>query len=435
MSLPGHSKGQGPRFVPALLAENGEFRTFWAGQVISLFGDQITLLALPLAAVLVLHADARAMGYLSAAGWVPYLLFSLHAGAWVDQRRTRRRSMIAADLGRVVLLATIPLAYRAGWLTMGYLYATAFLIGALSVVFFVAYSTLFVSIVPRERYVEGSAILHGSRALSFVGGPSLGGFLVQVFSAPAALAADALSFLVSAFCLARISPSKPPAEPRGEGTVIAGARFIMHSPFARAALAATSTVNFFNFAFSALFVLYATQTLRVQPGILGLVLGTGAVGAVLGSIVTGRLVGRLGFGPTFMLGCVLFPLPLVLVPLAGGPAPLVLACLLAARFGSGLGVMILDISYGSMSAALVPARLRARVSGAYSLVNNGIRPLGSVVGGLLGAAIGLRPTLWVATIGAVAGILWLIPSPMPRLRTLDELTGDRRRGEPGDAHL
>lgn len=160
-------------------------------------------------------------------------------------------------------------------------------------------------------------------------------------------------------------------------------------------------------------------------------LGTGAVGAVLGSTVTGRLVVSLGFGPTFLLGCVLFPLPLVLVPLAGGPAPLVLACLIAARFGSGLGVMILDISFGSMSAALVPARLRARVSGAYSLVNNGVRPLGSVAGGLLGAAIGLRPTLWVATIGAVAGILWLIPSPVPGLRTLDGVAGDRRDSEPG----
>ncbi|HYM70921.1 MAG TPA: MFS transporter, partial [bacterium] len=250
MPLPGHPKRRRPRLVPALLAENREFRTFWAGQVISLFGDQITLLALPLAAVLVLHADAREMGYLSAAGWVPYLLFSLHAGAWVDRRGRRRRAMIAADLGRVVLLATIPVAYWAGRLTMGYLYATAFLVGALSVVFFVSYSTLFVSMVPRERYVEGSAILNGSRALSFVGGPSLGGFLVQLFSAPVALAADAVSFLVSAFCLARISPSEPPPEPRGEGATIAGARFIMQSPISRAALAAGSTVNFFNFAFS-----------------------------------------------------------------------------------------------------------------------------------------------------------------------------------------
>jgi MFS family permease len=152
---------------------------------------------------------------------------------------------------------------------------------------------------------------------------------------------------------------------------------------------------------------------------LGAVLGAGAVGAVFGSTITGSLSRRIGIGPTYIVGCVLFPLPLVLVPAAAGPALLVLAFLFVARFGSGLGVMVLDISIGSIFAALIPHHLRARVSGAFNVVNYGVRPLGSLAGGLLGAAIGLRPTLWVATIGAVAGFLWLLPSPMPRLRTLE----------------
>ncbi len=418
------------RFIPVLLAERKEFRAFWAGQLISLFGDQITLLALPLLAVLVLRADAWEMGYLTAAGLVPNLLFALHAGAWVDRRGRRRQVMIAADIGRAILLLTVPAAYAFGGLTMIHLYVVAFLMGTLSVLFSVAYSTLFVSIVPRDRYVEGNAILHGSRAFSFVGGPSLGGFLVQIFSAPFALLADAASFLASALFLSRISPTEPPAAARDRGQLGAGARFIMQSPIVRAALAATATINFFNFAFSALFVLYATRVLSVQPGLLGAVLGAGAVGAVLGSAITGRLGRRMGIGPAFMLGCVLFPLPLVLVPLAGGPALVVLALLFAARFGSGLGVMILDISIGSIFAALTPHHLRARVSGAYTVVNYGIRPLGSLVGGALGSAIGLRPTLWIATLGAVAGVLWLLPSPMPRLRTLDQTTDDVQKATP-----
>ena len=408
------------RVIPPLLADNREFRGFWTGQIISLFGDHVTLLALPLVGVLLLRADARQMGYLLAAGLVPNLLFALHAGSWVDENGRRRHVMIAADVGRAGLLATIPVASALGVLTMTQLYVIAFLVGTLSVFFNVSYRTLFVSIVPRERYIEGNSILNGSRALSFVGGPSLGGFLVEVFSPSFALIADAASFLASALSLSSIAPTEPPVERRTSGHLAAGIRFILRSAVIRASLAATTTINFFNFVFQALFILYCTRALHVRPGTLGLVLGAGAVGAVVGSAVTGGLVRRMGIGPAFVLGCVLFPLPLVLVPLAAGPNALVIAFLFAAEFGSGLGVMILDISAGSISAVLVPDHLRARVAGAHMAVNYGIRPLGSLVGGVLGSAIGLRPTLWIATVGAIAGFLWLLPSPLLRLHTLDQ---------------
>jgi predicted MFS family arabinose efflux permease len=310
---------------------------------------------------------------------------------------------------------------------MIHLYAVAFLVGTLSVLFMVSYPTLFVSLVPRERYVEGNALLHGSRALSFVGGPSLGGVMVQIFSAPFALVADAISFLASAFFLGRISPVEPSAERGGRDHLAAGARFILKSGVLRAALAAGATFNFFNLMFSALFVLYATRMLSVRPAILGAILGAGAVGAVFGSTITGWLGRRIGIGPTYILGCVLFPLPLVLVPAAAGPMSLVLAFLFAARFGSGLGVMVLDISIGSIFSALIPDRLRSRVSGAFTVVNYGVRPLGSLAGGLLGSVIGLQPTLWIATVGAVAGFLWLLPSPLPRLRTLEEVAKEACR--------
>ncbi len=413
--------------LPTLLREDREFRRFWAGQMISLVGDQISLLALPLVAVLVLRADARQMGYLFAAGLAPNLFFSLFAGAWVDRHGRRRRVMIAADLGRAALLATIPLAYTLGRLTLTQLYAVAFLSGTLSVFFYVSYSTLFVSIVPRERYIEGNSILNGTRALSFMAGPSLGGVLVELLSAPLAIVADAISFLGSAFFLGRIAPGEPPTEEVARGHLAGGVQFILGSSIMRAALAATATINLFNFVFHALFVLYATRTLDVRPGILGAVLGAGAVGGLLGSVVTGPLSRRIGVGPAFILGCILFPLPLVLVPLAAGPKPLILAMLFAAEFGAGLGVMILDISAGSIFAALVPDRLRARVSGAYMVVNYGVRPIGSLLGGALGAALGLRATLWIASLGAVAGFLWLLGSPAPGLKTLDQIGPSENR--------
>jgi MFS family permease len=407
------------RFLPPLLRENPPFRTFFAGQAVSLLGDQIALIALPLVAVLVLDASPAEMGYLTTAALLPNLL-SLHVGAWVDKRGRRRRAMIVADLGRAALIASVPIAYWLGELTMGQLYVVGFLSGFLSVLFFVSYGVLFVALVPRERFVDANSLTHGARALSFVVGPSIGGVLVQLLRAPAALVADACSFVVSALTLARISPEEPPVEPAERGHLVAGARYIARSPIIRAALGATATINFFNFVFFALFILYANRYLDVGPGLLGVVLGIGAIGGLIGAAVAGRIVRRLGIGPAFALGCALFPVPLVLVPLADGPRWLVLACLALAEFGSAFGVMILDISGGTLSAAVVPDRLRARVTGAYMVVNYGVRPLGALLGGVLGTAIGVRPTLWIATLAATAGFAWLLPSPIMSLRDLPD---------------
>jgi MFS family permease len=406
--------------VPPLLRKNREFRRLFAADSISLIGDQITLIALPLTAVLVLDASAAEMGYLGAAGLLPYLFFSLHAGAWVDRAGGRRRKMIGADLGRALVVASVPAAYALDVLTIEHLFATQFLVGSLAVLFSVGHPALFISVVPREGYVEGQSLLNGTRAFSFVAGPSAGGLLVQALTAPVALVLDACSYAASALFLRGISAEEPPTEQAQRGHVVSGLRFILASPVIRSSLAATATVNFFNFVFWALFILYVTRELDVAAGTLGLILGAGAVGGVIGSVVTGRISRRIGIGPAFLAGCVLFPAPLLLVPLAEGPRWLIVSLLFLAEFGSGFGVMLVDISAGAIFAALIPDRLRSRVSGAYSFVNYGVRPLGSLVGGALGSTIGLRPTLWIGTVGALAGVLFVLPSPIPRLRDLPE---------------
>jgi MFS family permease len=408
--------------IPVLLRENRSFRTFFLGQSVSLLGDQVTLIALPLVGVLILDASPAQMGYLATATLLPNLLFSLHVGAWVDRRGRRRQTMIAADVARAALLLSIPIAYWLDALTFAQLYVVGFLTGLASVFFFVSYSTLFVSLVPRERYVEANSLLHGTRAASFVAGVSLGGLLVQILTAPVALVADSASFVYSALALSRIKPVEPPTEAAEDGHLVAGLRYVFGSPMMRPALGATATINFFNFLFFALFVLYATRYLHVEPGLLGLVLGAGAVGSLIGAVLTGRIIGRIGVGPAFLVGCIAFPAPLLLVPLAGGDQPrwVVLGCLFLAEFGSGFGVMMLDISGGAISAALVPDRLRARVSGSYNVVNYGVRPVGAFLGGLLGSTIGVRETLWIAAIGALAGFVWLLPSPIPALKELPE---------------
>lgn len=418
--------------VPPLLKET-QFRRYWTGQGVSLLGDQVTFLALPLAAVLVLHAGPAQMGWLSTAGLLPALLFSLPAGAWADRRGRRRHIMIAADLGRAVLMASVPIAYGLGHLTLAQMYVVAFAVGMLAVAFDVCDATLFVSLVRPESYVAGNALTNGNRAFSFVAGPSVGGLLVQVLAAPVALAVDAASYLVSAGQLTRIAPVEPQAAAPSKGHFTAGLRFIGRSPVLRALVASAATVNFFNFVFHTLVVLYAVRELGLSAGTLGVVVGAGAVGGVLGALVSGRVVRRIGIGPTIVLGFVGFPAPLVLVPLAGGPEPLIRAAFFGAEFLSGLGVMFLDIASGSLQAAVVPGRLRSRVSGAFRTVNYGMRPLGAAVGGLLGSSLGLRPTLWIATIGGVLGVLWLLPSPIPHIRELPAAESEDREEGPAES--
>jgi MFS family permease len=406
--------------VPPLLRRNRPFRNFWIGQTISLFGDQVSLLAIPLLAVLVLEASATQVALLSAATMIPNLFFSVHFGAWADRIPNRRGLMVGADLGRAALLLSLPVAAAFDLLALPQLFVVALLSGTLGVLADVSFYTVFVAMLRREEYIEGSALLNGSRAVSFMAGNGIAGLLVQLFTAPFALLADAVSFLASAFFLRRAPVAEAPVEEAGSRGIAEGIRFILRTPLMRASLGATATFNVFNAAFWALMVVFCVRTLGLSAGALGLVLAIGSLGSVLGTVLTGRFSRRLGLGNALIFSFVLAPAPLLLVPAAGGPPALVLAMLGVAEFLSGIGIMILDVGLGAVFAALVPDPLRARVTGAYIFVNYGIRPLGALGGGLLAAATDLRTSMWVAAIGALTGVLWLLPSPMPRLRSLPD---------------
>jgi MFS family permease len=397
-----------------------EFLKLWAGQSVSVVGDQIGALALPLVAVLVLDASAAEMGLLTAMVWLPHLLFSLGAGLYVDRRARRLPLMVAGDLVRAALLGSLPVAYALDVLTIEQLLVVAFLVGATTVVFDVAWSTFFMRVVPREDVVEANAKLSASRSISYVLGPPAAGGLVQVLGAPVAVLADALSFVLSALVLRRIRTEEPPLPPfNGESirTRLAGGfRFLFGHPLLRAFLGCFATINFFNLGFGAIAVLYLARELGLSAGAIGIILGSAAVGALVGTAVAPALGRRMGMGPALMVGAVLFPLPLLLFPLAAGPEPVVWTMLIAGEFLSGLGVMILDIHGNSLMFLLTPEAMRPRQAATFRFVNYGVRPLGALGGGLLAAAIGLRPALLIAAAGAVLGIFWLVASPTPRLR-------------------
>jgi predicted MFS family arabinose efflux permease len=305
------------------------------------------------------------------------------------------------------------------------LYVVGFVAGSLSVVFDLSWNTVFVAVTQRERYVEAMSLLNGSRSLAFVAGPTLGGLLVQVLGAPLAMLADALSFLGSVVVLRRIRAPEPAIEPESAAIrerLLAGLAFVLRDPIIRPSMLAITTVNLFNFAFSALFILYVTSSLGVSPGALGLALGIGAVGGLIGAVIASGIGRRIGLGPAYVLGCFLFPASLILVPIAGPdmPMPVILLLILLSEFGAGLGVMILDINIGSINNARIGDRIRARANGAYRFINYGVRPIGALLGGFLGAALGIREALFIVSIAACFGILWMIGSPILRLRELPE---------------
>ena len=408
--------------IPPLL-HRAPFRNFWLGQTISVIGDQITLLAIPVVAVLVLDAQPADMGLLTAAGLLPHLLLSLPAGVWLDRVARRRRLMIVVDLVRAALILSIPAAYVLGMLSLGQLYVVTFLVGGLAVAFDISWQTVFVAVTPRQDFMQANSLLNGSRSLAYVAGPSAGGLIIQVLGAPLAMAADALSYVASALFLGRVRVEEPTLEPPTPGIraqLATGLRFIFRDPIMRPTLLSVATCNLFNFAFAALFILYATTHLGVEPGLLGLVLGAGAVGGLLGALVAARIGRRIGIGPAYALGLFLFPVSLVAIPLVTGDLAVVLAMLAVTEFGAGIGVMILDINAGTIIQARTPDSIRGRVTGAWRFINYGVRPIGALMGGALGATIGVRETLIVVTIASLVGVLWLVGTPILRLSDIPE---------------
>ncbi|MBP2363983.1 MULTISPECIES: MFS transporter [Streptomyces] len=406
--------------IPAVLRQKN-FRNFWTAQTVSYMGDQVTSIVLPLIAVMALDASAADMGMLVTLQQLPLLLFSLHAGAWVDRRGRRRATMIAANLASAAAVATVPLAYFTDALTLLHLYVVSFVIGTLAVVFSVAVPGLFASLVPREQYLSATSLSRASYSFSFVAGPSVGGVIVQILSAPFALLLDVFSFLVAAVMLRTVSVEETKKEETESQRGIREAlRFLGRSAVLRAKILSGTALNFFYTVYSTLLILFAARDLGLSAGLVGAVISVGAVGALIGSAITGKVSARLGLGPTYLIGCLIFPAALVLTPLAHGPQWIVVTMLVIGEFASALGLMLFDISGATLQQAITPDRLRSRMQGAQMAISYGVRPVGALVAGGMGTLIGVRPTLWFAVVGGLLSVLFLFWSPLRRVHDLPD---------------
>ena len=399
-----------------------DFLKLWGGQSISELGSSITTVALPLTAVLLLHAGPLAMGVLGAALTAPFLLVGLLAGALVDQA-PRRTLMIGADAVRFLLLGAIPVLRLANRLTLPGLDADAFLIGCMTVVFDVAYQSYLPRLVPRDLLVPANSALEVSRSVSQVAGPGLGGFLVQALSAPLALGGDALSYAISVASLLSMR-HRDAARPRSAGSLRAdiaeGLRVVVGSPLLRAIAGCTATANLFGNVMMAVAVLFMVHGLSFSPLDLGAVYAVGSIGAVVGATAAGRLAGRRGTGSTIILGSVASAAYAVVLAATSGPRLVALGLVAAASCLGGFGSTVYNINQVSLRQAITPDRLMGRMNASMRFIVWGVMPLGSLLGGYLGAHWGIRPTLILGALGSLAAPLWVWRSPVRALVRIPE---------------
>ena len=406
---------------PRSLSRDADFLKFWLGETISDFGDQITLLAVPLTAVIVLQASPFEMGLLAAAGTLPTALFSLPAGVWVD-RLARRPILITADVGRSLVLATIPIAFVLGMLGLPQLYLVAFAAGTLSVFFTVAYQSYLPTLVGPAHLVDANGRMNASSSVAQMAGPSVAGVLVQIFTAPMPVVVDALSFLASVVGVASIRRPEPTPVPRQRdmrAEIVEGLRALLGHPVLRAIVVGAALSVFFYSAQLAIFLLYLSREVELAPSVIGFVLAIGSIGALLGAIVAARVARRIGIGPAFVLSALLMVLGFTGRAAFASPRELAIPAIAASQFVGFLGFSMVNVTNPAIRQALTPPALLGRVNASYRFLVWGTGPLGAVFGGALAQVIGLRPAVLLAGVACAVILPIIVRSPLPRMRTLD----------------
>ena len=393
----------------------------WTGQTLSAFGSLIGAAAMGFTAILVLHATPFQLGLLAAARLAPGFLTGLVAGVWVDRLR-RRPILVVADIGRAVLLATIPLAAVLGLLRIEQLYIVTLLTSILTIFFDVAYQSYLPSLIGRTELLEGNSKLSASASVAEAGGFALAGWLVQLFTAPITILIDAISFGVSAVSVWLIhAPEQAAAhdaQPNMRREITEGLRAVFYHPLLRATAACRLSQEFFGGMYGTLVVLYMARDLGFAPGILGTIWAVGGISSLIGAVAAAPATRRFGIGRAMIVGVLITGIAMFFIPLAQG-STLTAALLLIMQQISGDGAAtIYQINQVSLRQAITPERLLGRVNASVQFLGLGGTLAGSLLGGLLGEMIGVRMTLFLGAFGALLSTLWLVLSPVRALRAV-----------------
>ncbi|HEY1622117.1 MAG TPA: MFS transporter [Streptosporangiaceae bacterium] len=400
------------------LFRHRDFMLLWGGQTVSQTGSQVTILALPLVAIVTLRASTFEVGLLSVAATSAYLLIALPAGVLADRVR-RRRLMLWCELALLLVIGSVPVAQAAGVLTLGQLYGVALISSVLSVCFTVAYSSYLPSLVGRDQLIDGNGKLRTSQSFAELAGPSLGALLVGLLGAALAMSGDA----VSAICLGAIRTREPRAPRTGQDRPVrfradlgTGIRYVLRDPILRRTVAWSGTANFFVIIVETLGPLFLVRELHLRPAYVGLLLALGAAGGVAAGLASARLARRIGSARIAWLATTACTAPGLLIPLAssGWWVLLFAAGWVSWTFGATLcGVAVAGYQQGTC-----PPELLGRVTGAARWVNWGTLPLGGLAAGALGSLLGVHVTLWIAVTGGCLSGLWLYFSPLRHLRDM-----------------
>jgi len=396
-----------------------DFLKLWSAETVSQLGTQVSQLALPLAAILVLDASAFQVAFLTTVEFLPFVLLTLPAGVWVDRLR-RKPILVVADVSRAALLATIPVTYALDGLTIWQLYVVGFGVGACTVFFDVSYQSYLPSLVDRDRLVEGNSKLEISRSGALIAGPGMAGALVGALTAPFAIVVDAVSFLASAGFLFRIQAReqrpKRAASPSLGRELWEGLRYLARHRYWRPFAICTATGNFFGNVASSIFLVYAVRELGLSPQLIGLILIPVGVGGLAAALLAGRISSRSGVGATIIGAAALFGPAYLLVPLA--PVSFPIPFLVASFALLGFSLVVYNVTGISLVQTLTPERLLGRLNASRRFIVWGTIPLGALVGGVLATTIGLRPTLWVGAAGSCLCFLPILLSPLRSLREM-----------------
>jgi MFS family permease len=403
-----------------------DFLKLWSAETISQIGSQVDDLAIGFVAILVLDASAFEVAVVGVLNFLPFILFTLPAGVWVDRLR-RRPILIIGDFGRAALLATIPIAYMADALTLWQLYAVVFLTGLCTVFFDVAYQSYLPSLVERDQIIEGNSKLEISRSAAQVGGPGIAGLLVEIVTAPYAVLVDAISFLGSGLFLLGIrKPEETPVRETIDGRKTSlwtelkeGLRFVLGNPNLRAQAGCTGTSNFFSNVAFAIILVYLVRDLELSAAVIGIAFSIGSVGSFLAAFSATRLSRRFGIGPTTIAAGLLWGPSTLLVAVApAGNAAM--PFLVAAVLLGGFSIVVYNIVQVSYRQAICPPRLQGRMNSVMRFLVWGTIPIGALIGGALGSWVGLRETIVIGGVGGSLSILWIVFSPQRHLRDMPE---------------
>jgi len=421
------------------LVRHADFLKLWTAETISQFGTQVSLLAIPLVAVTILQATAFEVALLGTIEFLPFILFSLPAGAWVDRLR-RRPILIVGDLGRAVMLVSIPVAYALDVLTIWQLYVVGFVAGTLTVFFDVSYQSYLPSLVDRDQLTEGNSKLEITRTIAQTAGPALSGGLIGLLTAPIAILLDSISYVASAFFVSLIRRKEPTpdrhVDEHGQAReglrkeVAAGLRYVLGNPYLRGIAGATGTSNLFSNIAFATYIVYAVRELGLSAAEIGIVFGIGNLGALFGAFTGNRWSGRFGLGRTIVGSMFLSAPSVLLVALAPKSSPI--PFLIASGLLGGFSSVVYNINQVSFRQAITPPTMQGRMNATMRFIVWGTIPIGGIIGGIIATSVSLSAALWVGAMGSFLAVIPLLITPVHTLVTMPEPVDDAVDAGPPD---